>query len=208
MTKRAASSAPKMTSGRILRRAVVVALGIGVLGVGGSVLQSVHVRRAAEAFLEESRHLDVGSSSYAQVRYALRQFHRYESANEPCSPQKCQLQYRFDNIGMRILRLAPPTGFYFSFDFQNGRLTSKEAVLGQGICCAALVREVRFNAAETEGRSGYEVVPNGAPYKVLVTLDTRATAEERRISYQFNLSCLTALGGCGDAHQLLPGVWR
>jgi hypothetical protein len=109
---------------------------------------------------------------------------------------------------MRTLRLVPPTGFYFSFGFHNGVLASKKATLGQGICCVALVREVKFNPSEGRGNPGYNLIPNGAPYKVLVHLDTRATEEEKRIAFQFNLDCLTTVGGCKDAHQLLPGVWR
>ncbi len=193
---------------RTFKRVFAVILATGIIAVCGSILQSIHVRSEAEALLERSRHLDVGSSSYEQVVSTLRPFHRYQSSNESCSSGDCELEYRFDNTGMRTLRLVPPTSFYFSFGFHNGLLTSKKAILGQGICCVARVREVKFNPGEGDGNPGYNLIPNGAPYKVLINLDTRATEEEKRIAYQFNLDCLTAVGGCKDAHQLLPGVWR
>ncbi len=193
---------------QLLKNVLAILVAMGIIAIGGGILQSIHVRTEAEALLDRSRHLDVGSSPYEQAVGTLNQFQRYRSSNESCSSGECELEYRFDNTGMRALRLVPPTGFYFSFDFHGGVLTSKKAILGQGICCVALVREVKFNPSETDGNPGFNVIPNGAPHKVLVNLDTRATEEERRIAYQFNLACLTAVGGCKDAHQLLPGVWR
>jgi hypothetical protein len=197
-----------LTSKRTLRRAFVILLATAAIGVGGSILQSTHVRRQAELFLSKAQQLNVGSSSYEQVLNALQQFQRYQYLSGPCSSMQCELEYHFDNTGVRVLRLVPPTGFYFSFDFHNGLLTGKKAVLGQDVCCVALVRETRFDPGERAGIPAYELIPNGAPYKVLVKLDTRATDEERRIAYQFNLGCLTTVGGCKDAHELLPSVWR
>lgn len=191
-----------------LPRALAIIVVIAVVAIVGSILQSINVQRKAERFLAKANQLTVGSSTYGQTVNMLQEFHSYEASYGPCSPVKCELEYRFDNIGVRALKITPPTGFYFSLEFRDGLLVGKRAVLGQGICCVALVQEVKFSPAKSIQTPSYELIPNGAPYKVIVKLDTRATAEERNAAYEFNLGCLTTLGGCKDAHQLLPSVWR
>ena len=80
---------------QMLKGVLAIMATIAIIAIGGSILQSMHVRSEAEALLERSRHLGVGSSSYEQVMSTLSQFQRYQSSNESCSSGECELRISF-----------------------------------------------------------------------------------------------------------------
>src|SRR5207249_3230279 len=119
--------------------------------------------------------------------------------------QKCEVVAHFGNGWMHVFRLAPPTGIEATLRFDHGVLAEKIVVMGEDFRCAVYVNEggpaaVLGSSLRRDGR--------GRPWKAMIHLSSNPSHDERLIAYGFNLKCLTKIGGCRDAAELLPSVWN
>jgi hypothetical protein len=194
------------TFGLVLGGLILVLAVVSVLVVTGT-------RRKADAFLQVSGKLVVGASTYGEAKHILDPYRSYVRYSEECQPKHCQLSFLFQNSWLKFLHLAPPTAFGGSPIFDDGVLSARITFLGQGHCCVDHITEGKALVAPADESSrDYSLVlqrgDDGFPWKGAVMLTPRATAQQRRDPYSFNVSCLSKLGGCKAAEELLPAIWK
>jgi hypothetical protein len=172
-------------------------------------------RRKAERFFRYASTLEIGGARYSDVQRTLRDYSQYLNYPDPCSAQDCTVTFQFHNSWLKTLHLAPGTVFGGDMVFRDGVLGTREFYLGQGRCCVAIVDEGRhlLPAALADPSS-----PNfskklwrgdsAEPLKVWMLLTPEASSEQRRLAYDFNLGCLSKLGGCKSGADLSPSVWK
>jgi hypothetical protein len=133
----------------------------------------------------------------------------------PCSASSCRFDIAVSNFPMDYLHLAPKTGFYVSIHVQNNRVTAVSSDLlsitlgGSPPQPAPLGADVVEDIVQTDPSApGFRPMLNtdsvAGASTTRVALNASATAEERRAAYDFNLGCLTKLGGCKRAEDFLP----
>ncbi len=150
----------------------------------------------------------MGSTTYAEAKGELASYQQDLYGTEACSSPECRLDFGFRNSWLSSLHLAPSTELSASLFFEGGVLHSRETIFGQGMCCVAVVREVP-NSTFGEPLSGALYVrlerdDSGLVRRAILNLALNASNKERAEAYAFNLACLSRLGGCQSATELLP----
>jgi hypothetical protein len=199
-----------------MRKAIIGISLAGLLVVG--LFFGLAVRnnqKEAELFLQKSKELKVGSSTYEEAKSFLNSNDKHLQYSRPCSANDCEVVFEFRNSWMRALRLAPGTSFGGRLIFRDGVLALRYMHLGQGVCCVNIVtegRELEPGALEDQLSKDFSKSlqrdESGQPWHAYVLLSPKATPEQRQEAYSFDLSCLSKLGGCKNAAELAPGVWR
>jgi hypothetical protein len=131
----------------------------------------------------------------------------------PCSVNTCRFDIAVSNFPMNYLHLAPKTAFYVSLHLQMDRVTAVSSdllstVIGgsppQPAPLGATVVEDIGETASPGFRSTLNTDAVAGASTISVALNASATSEERRTAYDFDLGCLTKLGGCKHAGDFLP----
>lgn len=167
-------------------------------------------RDRAKAFLREASALQLRVSTLTQVQQLVS---RYGGLAEPgtCDLRGCSYFFSFDNGWLRRLHLAPQTRFSCTLGVSGGVLDYRRVFLTSGNTSAVFGAFVEEQLSPPKGISepfyiSRQWEKSGERWRVHVAVTPDATAEERRIAYALNLNCLSKLGGCKDAQQLLPSV--
>jgi hypothetical protein len=195
--------------------AISASLILACLGITSSVVLS---RNRAEAFLAGATALQLRSATLQQVQ---RLSVTYGGHIEPttCDPQGCAYTFRFDNGWLHRLRLAPLTLLTCTLGLAGNTLVYRRVFLtttGKGLDSGAFVQEwVSYPEGLQVFKKSFDVRPQflgesaEIKWRVHVNLTADATTEQHRIAYGLNLRCLSRIGGCRDAQQLLPSiVWQ
>jgi hypothetical protein len=168
--------------------------------------QAYRARERGEAFLSNVRRLRVGQSTYDDV-VAIETRYKSQSSfyGDRCDRDLCDVDSLFGNKWLYELGLVPGAMFTGGLRVRRGILTR---------ISVSVDSNPRYNATTEEipadpGVSPYEF--HGRSYVesetyafIWVRITTAASEEERQKAYAFNLACLTKLGGCKDANEILP----
>lgn len=139
-----------------------------------------------------------------------------------CVGDNCLFQ--FQNAWLHWLRLAPRTEFSVMIRREGSGREAGGGVVGSmdmamlvsanaytnagGPIASAMV----FDHMDADGLPPYDAAitfgSDGKPGRTVVRLSPRASAGEQRRAREFNLGCLTRIGGCRTSRELLPSVWR
>ncbi|HUA14932.1 MAG TPA: hypothetical protein VMG31_06520 [Verrucomicrobiae bacterium] len=133
----------------------------------------------------------------------------------PCNADSCRFDIVVSNFPMDYLHLAPKTSFDVSIHVQSNRVTAVSSDLlsrilgGSPAGPAPLGADVVENIGQTDPSApaflwniNTDTVAGAST--INVALNPSATAEQRRAAYNFNLGCLTKLGGCKSPGDFLP----
>ena len=174
-------------------------------------------RVKAERILNEVRNEHWASVNFERAREISERYRGHPGVfgrqGLPCNENSCRFDIAVSNFPMDYLHLAPKTGFYVSINIQNDRVTAVGCDLlsiilgGSPPEPAPLGAHVVEDIGETAApgfRSSLNTDAVAGAATINVALNASATAEERRTAYDFNLSCLTKLGGCKYAGDFLP----
>ena len=178
-------------------------------------------RSNAVKLLKDLDRVQVERTHFDQVEQLARRFPGYAA----CVGDNCLFQ--FENLWLHRLHLAPLTEFTVMVQRGGdaeapggGQVEAIDMAMlvshgfagdgdGSGAIASALVFD---HAALMPGGPPYEasirLQANGRPDRTVVRLSPGASAGERRRAREFNLRCLTRLGGCRNSHQLLPQIWN
>jgi|SRR5271165_7174368 len=202
----------------MLAKKIGIALGlvltVCVLGIAAQV---VHRRQMAQAFLAEATALQLRVSTLAQIQSLAA---RYGGQIDPstCDASGCSYFFRFDNGWLHRLWLAPYMRLTCTLGSENGVLVYRRAILisGNGASHGAFVEEWLDYPKGIKGLPHVEEpfdirrqtadVVGGRRWRVFVMLTADATPEQHRVAYNLNAGCLSRIGGCQDAQQLLPTI--
>lgn len=189
---------------KIVSTVLAVAAAIPLILLAVAFAQAYRAREFGNDFLADARKLRVGQSTYEDV---LKVRAKYQSRSKgglgDCNQDLCNLAFLDGNEWLYHSGLAPGAIFI-------GGLSVRQGVLVK----ISVSYQSRYDAAteETVGRSAdgayrvrhQEVVSELVYKSVWVHITSAATPTQREKAYSYNLACLTKLGGCEDANEVLP----
>lgn len=220
-----------MTRTKLLRMSAAFVLTLLVLGASMIAVEAVQISRKAERLLAEAREIKVGESNSAQVLQLVKRYHGQARKGVECTPSDCPYDIVITNRSLSRFRLAPYTDFAVSFVIGEGRTIhidfglmsqfkgptyySGRLVYGEATSfsfLAQVVDDLEYSQ-HYASREKYSVAikrdyEKNRPAVVSVYLTPSADAVTRDKALAFNLGCLSKLGGCRDAGEFLPDVWR
>jgi hypothetical protein len=168
----------------------------------------IHRRKRAETFLRDATSLQLREATLTQVQQLVA---RYEGRVEPstCSPKGCGYFFSFDNGWLHRLHLAPRTRLTCTLGVADGFLDYRRVFLTSGNTAGEFGAFVQERLSSPKGIPEPFSISRGwttRRWRVYVDMTGDATADQHRIAYSLNLECLSKIGGCEDAYQLLPSV--
>jgi hypothetical protein len=189
---------------------LIIALLAVITGTLAIFEQTIRSTRHARAFLQDASSLRLRVTTSDEVgQLALRFGGRTESST--CGWDGCSYFFSFDNRWLRRLRLAPYVTFTCTLGIADGVLKYRRMILSSGNTSASSgafieerlspiggITQPFYIARQWEG--------SGKRWRVHVELTPEATVEEHKMAYALNLTCLSRIGGCKDAQQLLPSL--
>lgn len=172
----------------------------------GRILNEVRNERWSSVNFEKAREISERYGGHPGI---------FGRDNASCAASSCRFDIAVSNFPMDYLHLAPKTGFYVSIHLQNNRVTTISSDLLSTIIGgsppqpaplgATVVEDIGETGISAPGfRSAVSTDRVAGASTINVALNASATAAERRTAYDFNLSCLTKLGGCKYAGDFLP----
>jgi|WetSurMetagenome_2_1015567.scaffolds.fasta_scaffold375495_1 hypothetical protein len=161
-----------------------------------SVLSTIQVGRSTES--------DVATSTAALAGYARRQ------VNSGHLGVTSELEFTFQNHLMALLHFSPPKYLYVGLEFKDGVVTSKSLNFYQAPRFGVIVQEVNAGAnSDSKKLNARELHINNYGQNMTVIEirdDTSVPQVRRQLDWQIDLSCMTEMSACRDAHRILPGV--
>ena len=137
----------------------------------------------------------------------------------PCIASSCRFDIEISNFPLDYLHLAPKTVFDVSIHVKDDSVDTVSAALLSVIALGSPPEQSPIGAHVGERMTqidsavpGYistiNVVDNALPEKsvIAIGLTPAATPYEKRAAYDFNLACLTKLGGCKSVREFLPSA--
>ena len=168
-------------------------------------------RRQTESFVNVVSALRINAASMRDVQLIAAEYGG-TSVDGDCSGGTCSYFFQFTNSWLHFLRLAPYTRVACTLAVRNGKLYSRLLDFSSGVGPRAYSVVVREMPELPEGMpSPFNVAKqwSGARWRIYVYLTPEATLDEHKEAYGINFGCLTKLGGCHDAQELLPTIsWR
>lgn len=210
----------------LLLTAALAALGIHV--------ENIRTRRKAESLLSAVRQLRVGESTFSSTQNILTDFGAKRWAFSPISglpPERrygifvgnsllCKLELRLPSLWRFGLR---PAWVEVEFNYKEELLTSVSYTLDTPSFTSSSEPVELVAVAFLGGDSDLEphrsfnvfyrlrpsfMVPRAFQISFGVGLPPSATKSERDAGFDFDLSCISSLGGCSAFCQIMPSVWR
>ncbi|HKV24771.1 MAG TPA: hypothetical protein VJN93_09295 [Candidatus Acidoferrum sp.] len=167
------------------------------------------VRWQAKNFLQDVVHLRVGESDFAELQRLANKYRSYAVQGSPrCDQDLCTFDFYFGNRWLWQIGLAPGARFGSAITAQKGKITEIEVFLQTGIAYTVDVVESPATPGSIPFKlAGGKRATSDVDLTMTIHLTSAASEQERQKAYNFNLACLTALRGCNDARQMLPGAW-
>jgi len=189
-------------------KATVYVAFVLIILVIGIAIGTRRTRHRAVSFLRDAVALQVRVGTFEQVRNLAERYGGNPTSSE-CSAPSCAYSFEFKNTWLRILGLAPSTRLTCTLRVREGILDLRECLFISGNTSASFAASIWEMPHLPQGvPEPFHVSRqwSGARWRVYVQLTPEATSEQRRIAYSLNLDCLSRIGGCEDAQQLLPSV--
>jgi hypothetical protein len=191
---------------------------VGVFVLGCMFAQAYHIRLQATRFLTIIQQVEVGKTTEADFQKSTQAFSKYASQGESSFPYRGPklptTSFEFVTaIGDQWpVRVIPFTRAEFEVTFRNGIAVQKFGALLSTKCHAfgwvtEVVPGIRREPYSRPGEVGRKV--NGdwntcGMRSIWIQDDNTVSLDQRYKDWQFAMSCLTKLGGCMDATDLLP----
>lgn len=208
-------------------RRVAFGLGLAILLYGGASLMAIReakdTERRAGRFLREFVALEPESATLEQVTALIRKYgahwvnvtYRRDEISGGIMIERrgsidgmlgTQFEFEFTNRSMALLQLAPSASFSGAVFVTGGRVIFRMVGFSSGRERTYFVAHVAEDNVTTLGKEGYSM--RLEPYKTLIHLTPSASKSLRERAYGFNLTCLSKIGGCKDARDVLPRIYE
>jgi len=200
----------------ILTLAVAAVLSVLTIWLDGQLLE-YRARRE----LQVLQTVRVGTTTLAEIEELARR--NSGRVRQPCSPALCNVDSPLIvNTLMWKAHLAQPTRFGGGVVIENGVVDQMEVTLDVSRTGPIGLADVWVFPVGEERR----ILPGDPPFKVMigrarcrgnnqdgerdviVHMTPAATPEQQKAAFDFNLSCLSRLGGCRCGAEILPEVLR
>lgn len=187
-----------------------------LLGTLCCLADSFIQRRRAEELLNALANVQIGAKQTPELKEELERFKLYRSSNGALGDRSHD-QFMFRNYGFALFRLAPAKYIWIQISFKNGTVVAKSAHFAEAPNRGALmieeasIRDPQFSndplvsAARTILERGTFTDPN---YMLSVRDSISVSADQRRMDWTIDLTCMTELGSCGDLRKVLRGAFK
>jgi len=172
-------------------------------------------RRKVESLLRDVSVLSNSQDPTAYFSFMKRRYARDLQPKDYCTPSRCIYEVAITNKMPYWFRPIPRTGFTASFEIYDGSLihvlmqyrSSRSDVPSPLVW---VQQDIWTNPSI--GCNWIAVDPHGRDVKQTahgdVDLGRCATPFEKKVALNFDLECMTKLGGCKDISEMLPDVWK
>lgn len=191
--------------------AFIVLLGTPI----GLFLLIASPRARAVKLLRQMSAIQLNRTHFQQAQTLAAQF----GGQAACVGDNCLFQ--FQNVWLHRLHLAPLTEFTVMLvrggsasDPGGGSIGAVDMAMlvsapePAGPIASALVFERAGGRGDTPFQASVTIASDGHAGRTVVVMTPAASPRERARARDFNLRCLTRLGGCKSSRELLPGVWN
>jgi hypothetical protein len=201
------------TVGKIMMSAGAIALALIVVGYWIALRN----RERAEEFLPQFVSLQLGQSTFNDGRQLAQAYQGKpwspSSANAECSSQDCNLKFVFDNRPLHYLPFVRRVVFTASIGIKGGRIVAREVEYERDSrSYYDFIYVIRDSVDESQTpccvAQKLKIDPAGIPHVIEIHLGPLATAQERALAYDLNLTCLSQFSGCANAMAIFPPSLR
>lgn len=176
-----------------------------ILVAGTAFALARHERVAAHSLVLDLQDLLVGTSGEQQVK-AFVKAHGLDPVRDSGGSS---YQIVLDNTLLARLRLAPWTRLGVLVGLKDGTLdyVSLEYYVACRADMSSGIRIEELPALSERAPYQVTVIPlGGKPPTIKIELTPAAGSDQRSKAFGLNIGCLTRLGGCSGASELLPSI--
>ena len=187
-----------------------------ILGVLSCLAESFIERRRAEELLNVLASVQIGAAQTSALEDSLEKFKRYRSSIGSSGGRSYD-QFMFRNYGFALFHLDPAKDIWIQVDFENGVVVAKAAHFAEEPHRGAFVMEEADTGHPTSSNYPLESTPRkvmergtfrDANYMLSVRDSISVPADQRRIDWMIDVTCMTELGSCGDFRKILRGAFK
>ena len=196
-----------------MRKAVLVALLVVIVAMLGAGLALVLARRQsriAGSLIRELQWLQLGPGDVQRARALIEKYHlRRGTADPPWSSDPNVYGRGFDNSALSRLHLAPWTtlGVAIHLEGDSANYIILTAAVGCRESMASGVFIKIFPASPDVPPFDLNVHPGlGKPPNISITMTSEASTQQRMQAFGLDVGCLSRIGGCSGASELLPSL--
>lgn len=171
--------------------------------------------RSLRHFLKEIGTVQIGKTTLEDWRKQVAPAH-LSNVTFTCIQQACSVSWSGNNRLLHKLRLAPLSGVTASIQFQDG--IASDIYIWTEILDAPDARGVMYpGTGATVHQTGDPQVCNKHYFSTVmlrgnrewgtVSMDSCVSSEDRAKALAINTGCLTTIGGCKTAEDILPKVF-
>ena len=206
-------------SAKRLRRLILIPAAILVSGIVGSLYSARRTRNLAEQFLHAAKSLELGKASLDDVLAVANASRGTQEGFGSCTPhaEHCTGRVYFENRWLHRWHLAAPTYFACRFGIKANKLNDRWCELVSYRNAgrtdvdwgAFVIEKPSLHLFEGEREPGTRDksfrlagLPSSEMLGVIVTPQTPDNI--RTLAYEFDLRCLSNIGGCRTREEMLP----
>ncbi len=187
---------------------VIVLVGIVITIAGVSIaIITRNERTLAIRFLADITSMTVGADESSRVASLFTRYDK-QAIIHTCEAQHCTYAFEFTNKWLYRIHLAPLIRLTCTIVVTGERLESRYCELSSGdgnAATSALVWEKPTWESQRQELWVNRTWSDGL-WRVQIRLTPAASSSQRTLAYSLNLDCLSRIGGCKGAKELLPTI--
>jgi len=176
-------------------------------------LYAVYLQYSASNLILSAKQLSPTSDTNKQIAIWRRQFQaKYSEETNANGNRVCEI--RLNNGLLSLLRLVPKTQLIVSMEKRQEQLLAVFVVMSTEANGSASVWIQELFVGKTRSADPKQLYVDGRrdgsgrPWKTVVELTGALPAAEKERAFAIDTKCLVRFGGCRDASQIMPSVWR
>ncbi len=177
-----------------------------LLLMAGIVFYAAHLRNSTKALIDSATRIRSTEDAEREISVWRHQYSRGYS--ESRSPDGAGRAYAVEmgNGLLSKLRLVPNTWVLLQVVTVSGNL--REVLLGVYTDKSSVWVQKEFSLTDSamDSEVRYQGERSGAPSRALVMLGPTIGEVATRSAFAFNSNCLVKIGGCSNAHEILPSI--
>jgi hypothetical protein len=185
---------------------------LGMLVVGASLCGAgiavylTHVRSLATALIRSAREIRTKADAEREIAVWRKRSGRdfWEESDRLGGDHNYDAQ--IVNISIARLHIVEPTGLTVGITMRGGELRSITVIESTGWYPVASVWIQEWFDEAMPNR--FHVGGHRRPAEAFVEFPSSLSDDQRSKAFEIDTKCLTKLGGCKTADDILPGVWQ
>lgn len=197
-----------------MRKAAKIPASVGAIALvlfGSSYWMALRNRNRAQRFLQQFVSLQLGESTFSDGQQLAQTYQGKPwsppSVDAECSPRDCNLRFVFENKALSYLPFVHRVAFTASIGIKDGRIVGREVEYerdSQSYYDFMYVIRDSLDQSQKPVVQQLKIDRAGTPHVIEIQLGPLATAKERAVAYDLDLSCLAQFNACSDPRSIFP----